>query len=204
MCTLSAFVFLLLNEIIIAPTSEECCKNPENASNVLQQCLAHTAYQQPLCLVLFTHSLQQPLAIASASSTPQREACTQSQRLAQDYTSSENAPTIPTQVFPRLNACCSFRAASFSRGLFASSSTSWWEERLGRLTLWFLPASPHKGAESKLQQQKNRIQCFWFRQTQFLSHVARSISVFRIPIFFFFFAISFQSSQYISQLITPT
>lgn len=73
-----------------------------------------------------------------------------------------------------------------------------------RLTLWFLPASPCKGAESKLQQQKNRIQCFRFCRMQFLSHVARSISVFRIPIFFFFPAISFQSSQYISQLITPT
>lgn len=92
MCTLRAFVFLLLNEIIIAPTSEECCKNPENVSNVLQQCLAHTANQQPLCLVLFTHSLQQPLAIASATSISQREACAQSQRLAQDYnnTSSKN------------------------------------------------------------------------------------------------------------------
>lgn len=86
---------------------------------MLQQCLAHTTYQQALCLILFTHSLQQPLAIANATLTSQREACAQSQRLAQDYRSRKNAPTIPTQVFPSLKACCSFRAASFS----------WWSLR---------------------------------------------------------------------------
>lgn len=66
MHTLRAFVFHLQHEIIIVPTSEECCKDGENTSSVLERPGAH---RRPAVTVLASAHRLRATSLGAAAAT---------------------------------------------------------------------------------------------------------------------------------------